>query len=143
MMEAAAPQQVVVVQAAGKSALPKVIGIIAMVLGIIGVIMQVLIGGLLGILGAAAADAGADVNFLELYGWLIFSLPSSILLIVGGVKTMKYQMMGVYMLLGAELLNIISNFVVAGDGVVGALMFPVIWGIVWALPMMASKADME
>ena len=58
-MEAAAPQQVVVVQAAGKSALPKVIGIIAMVLGIIGVVLQVLIGGLLGILGAAAADAGA------------------------------------------------------------------------------------
>ena len=141
-MEAAAPQQVVVVQAAGKSALPKVIGIIAMVLGIIGVVLQVLIGGLLGILGAAA-DAGADVSFLELYGWLLFSLPSSILLIVGGLKTMKYQMMGVYMLLGAELLNIISNFVVAGDGAVGALMFPVIWGIVWALPMMAAKADME
>ena len=142
-MEAAAPQQVVVVQAAGKSALPKVIGIIAMVLGIIGVVLQVLIGGLLGILGAAAADAGADVSFLELYGWLLFSLPSSILLIVGGLKTMKYQMMGVYMLLGAELLNIISNFVVAGDGAVGALMFPVIWGIVCALPMMAAKADME
>jgi len=146
MMEAAAPQQVVVVQAAGRNATPKVIGIIAIVFASIGILWNVLIGGLIAVLFSAAGDLGAEVSFMETWGFMIFTLPASILLLVGGIKCLKYQKMGVFIMLGAEGFSAIGNMVIGnaiGDmDIVGSLMWPIIYGIIWALPLMLAKDDL-
>ena len=147
MMEAAAPQQVVVVQAAGRNATPKVIGIIAIVFASIGILWNVLIGGLIAVLFSAADSIdGVDVSFMETWGFMIFTLPASILLLVGGIKCLKYQKMGVFIMLGAEGFSAIGNMVIGNAmgemDIVGSLMFPIIFGIIWALPLMLAKDDL-
>lgn len=146
-MEAAAPQQVVVVQAAGRNSMPKVIGIIAIVFASIGILWNVLIGGLIAVLFSAAGDLGADVSFMETWGFMIFTLPASILLLIGGIKCLKYQKMGVFLMLGAEGFSAIGNMVIGNAigemDIVSSLTFPIIFSIVWALPLLLAKDDLE
>ena len=146
-MEAAAPQQVVVVQAAGRNALPKVIGIIAIVFASIGILWNVLIGGLIAVLMSGAEELGAEVSFMETWGFMIFTLPASIMLLTGGIKCVKYQKMGVFIMLGAEVFSIIGNLVIGnavGDmDVVSSMTFPLIFAVVWALPLLLAKDDLQ
>jgi len=59
---------------------------------------------------------------------------------------LKYQKMGVFLMLGAEGFSAIGNMVIGnaiGDmDIVGSLMWPIIYGIIWALPLMLAKDDL-
>ncbi|MDP6869844.1 MAG: hypothetical protein QGI21_03630 [Candidatus Poseidoniaceae archaeon] len=108
--------------------------------------MTVLVGGLLALLSEGANELGAEISFLDQWGFILFYLPAAILLMVGGIKCLKYQKMGVFLMLGAEGLYALGNILILGGeelDIVSALMWPVIWAIVWALPLMLASGDLE